>query len=101
MSTLLLIYAVVITLELILSLVMAVILFLIIAPPGASRHPTERTPETGSQRQQLSPTVNGAVRDAFSSLSRGDNDMSTIVHARHMLAQYAEHHRTDSAPAAE
>lgn len=100
MSTLLLIYAVVITLELILSLVMAVILFLIIAPPGASGRPTERTPETGGQRQ-LSPTVNGALRDAFSSLSRGDNDMSTIVHARHMLAQYAEHHRTESAPAAE
>lgn len=94
MSTLLLIYVVMITLELILSLVLAIILLLILAPPGASRQPQELAPR---RQASLSPTLAGSLRDAFSTVSRGDDDLSTIVHARHMLAEHAGRQQADPA----
>lgn len=88
MNAFFLLYALTITLELVLSLVMAIFLFLIVVPRGgqwaAAPEPAAALP------RQLARGVEGALADAFAVVSEGRDDLATITHARHLLARYAD-----------
>lgn len=86
MEDLIYIYVLTITIELILSIVLGVILFAILAPLGASNVDEDR--HAPAVDRDLSPDVRVALRDAFDSLSRGDGDLAPLVHARHLLVKY-------------
>jgi hypothetical protein len=86
-------YALTISIELILSLVMAIFLFLILAPTGS--HQTEQPPEPRRERP-LARTVEGALGDAFATVSEGRDDLATLTNARMLLQQYQrERHDAD------
>lgn len=87
MSGLLLIYAVVISIELILSIGLLVTLYMIVAPVGspADEHPVvEPLP-----RRDMARSPSGALREAFETVARGEDDLARLMHARSMLARYA------------
>jgi hypothetical protein len=81
-----LLYALTISLELVLSLVMALFIFLIVAPRGAS----PRVPEAPSPRRQLAGATHGALLDAFATISSGRDDFATLMHARQLLERALE-----------
>jgi hypothetical protein len=81
-----LLYALTISLELVLSLVMALFIFLIVAPRGALAH----VPETAPARRPLASSATGALADAFVTISNGRDDIATLVHAQQLLAQALE-----------
>jgi hypothetical protein len=81
MNAFFLLYALTITLELVLSLVMALFIFLIVAPPGASARVVEAAPT----RPAPAHTAFGALQAAFATISEGRDDLATIVHARALL----------------
>jgi hypothetical protein len=83
-------YALTITIELVLSLVMAVFLFLILAPTGKiADQPQPASPS----RRYLARSVEGALGDAFAAVSEGRDDLATITNARSLLARHArEYH---------
>ena len=85
MSAFFVLYALTISIELILSLVMAIFLFLILAPTG-SRHETQ-TIEPPRPRP-LARSVEGALGDAFSTVAEGRDDLATLTNARALLQQY-------------
>ena len=93
MSAFFILYALTISIELILSLVMAIFLFLILAPTG-SRRP-EQPPEPRRQRP-LARSVEGALGDAFATVSEGRDDLATLTNARTLLQQY-QRERHDAA----
>jgi hypothetical protein len=77
-------YALTISLELILSLVMAIFLYLILAPTGSRRHVEEEPPAP----RPLARTVEGALGDAFITVAEGRADLATLTNARALLQQY-------------
>ncbi len=85
MASFFLLYALTISIELILSLVMAIFLYLILAPTGSR---TEHQPETPPQPRPLARTVEGALGDAFATVSEGRDDLATLTNARMLLQQY-------------
>ena len=92
MSAFFLLYALTITLELILSLVMAIFLFLIVAPRGRASQPLEDAPAP----RPLARTVEGALGDAFAAVSEGRDDPATITNALSLLARYAREQQRQS-----
>ncbi len=96
MSAFFLLYALTISLELILSLVMAIFLFLILAPSGTVGQAGGAAPRT---RPPLAGTVEGALGDAFATVSEGRDDLATITNARALLAPYARERRERHEPA--
>jgi hypothetical protein len=86
MNTFFLLYALTITLELILSLVMAVFLFLIVAPRGRTDQPLGPPPAP----RPLARTVEGALGDAFAAVSEGRDDPATITNALSLLARWRD-----------
>lgn len=87
MSAFFLLYALTITLELILSLVMAVFLFLIVAPRGGVQLVENDAPPAA---RPMARTVEGALGDAFAAVSEGRDDPATITNALSLLARYAQ-----------
>jgi hypothetical protein len=85
MNDFFLLYALTITLELVLSLVMALFIFLIIAPPGAAA----RTAEPAPTRPAPAHTAIGALQAAFATISEGRDDLATIMHAQALLERQA------------
>jgi hypothetical protein len=81
-----LLYALTISLELVLSLIMALFIFLIVAPRGTSAAVPESTPA----RRQLAGAAHGALADAFATISNGRDDVATIVHAQRLLERALE-----------
>jgi hypothetical protein len=81
-----LLYALTISLELVLSLVMALFIFLIVAPRGAPAHALDATPA----RRQLAGATHGALLDAFATISNGHDDVATLMHARRLLERTLE-----------
>ena len=90
MSAFFVLYALTISIELILSLVMAIFLYLILAPTGSKQ---ERQPETPQQPQPLARTVDGALGDAFATIAEGRDDLVTLTNARALLQQYQRERR--------
>lgn len=93
MSAFFVLYALTISIELILSLVIAIFLFLILAPTG-SRHEPQLTEPPASR--PLARTVEGALGDAFATVSEGRDDLATLTNARTLLQLY-QRERRDSA----
>jgi hypothetical protein len=85
MDTLILIYFVALSMELVLSIGMLVLLWLIIAPRGA-RPATSETSQTAPPRS-LPHTPASALNAAFQSVSRGSDELAVLMHARQLLAQ--------------
>jgi hypothetical protein len=83
-----LLYALAISVELLLTLVMAIFIFLIVAPKGGNLHVADEEPAA----RPLARTVPGALGDAFATVSEGRNDLATITNARSLLARYAREH---------
>ncbi|HYI16411.1 MAG TPA: hypothetical protein VEX37_13530 [Thermomicrobiales bacterium] len=90
MGSFFVLYALTISIELMLSLVMAIFLYLILAPTGSR---TERQPETPQHPRLLARTVEGALGDAFATVSEGHNDLATLTNARMLLQQYQRERR--------
>lgn len=90
MSAFFVLYALTISIELILSLVMAIFLYLILAPTG-------RRPETAYQEpprtRPRARTAEGALGDAFATVSEGRDDLPTLTNARTLLQQYQRDRR--------
>ena len=84
MSAFFVLYALTISIELILSLVMTIFLYLILAPTG---NRTERHPEQPQHPRPLARTVEGALGDAFATVSEGRDDHATLTNARTLLQQ--------------
>jgi hypothetical protein len=93
MSAFFVLYALTISIELVLSLVMAIFLFLILAPAG-SRQPEQ--PLATTRARPLARTVEGALGDAFATVSEGRDDLATLTNARTLLQQY-QRERHDAA----
>lgn len=90
MSAFFVLYALTISIELILSLVMAVFLYLILAPTG-SRHTTQ---PAGQSRPRLpARTAASALGDAFATVAEGRDDLTTLTNARTLLQQYQRERR--------
>ena len=66
--------------------VMAIFLFLIVAPRGRAAHPPA---EPLSTHRPLARTVEGALGDAFAAVSEGRDEPATITNALSLLARYA------------
>lgn len=90
MSAFFVLYALTISLELILSLVMAIFLYLILAPTGGSN---EVRPVESQRKRPIARTVEGALGDAFATVSEGRDDLTTLTNARALLQQYARERR--------
>lgn len=83
-------YALTISLELILSLVMAIFLYLIMAPAGAVSEPDINSRPS----RPLARSAEGALSDAFASVSEGRDDLATITNARAQLVRYRDERST-------
>ena len=97
MGTFFLLYALTISLELILSLVMAVFLYLIVAPRGEGTITGTKEP---AARRPLARTVDGALGEAFAAVSEGRDDLATITNARSLLVRYARERAAVASPPA-
>jgi len=93
MNAFFVLYAITISIELLLSLITAVFLYLILAPGGRTDDQQRDTP---IPRRELARTVQGALGDAFASVSRGDDDLHTIVNARSLLVRYVRDYHESS-----
>jgi hypothetical protein len=85
MGSFFLLYALTISIELILSLVMAIFLYLILAPTGSRQ---ERQPDAPISQRPLARSVDGALGDAFATVAEGRDDLATLTNARMLLQQY-------------
>ena len=85
MSAFFVLYALTISIELILSLVMAIFLYLILAPTGSR---PETSHHEAPRSRPLARTVEGALGDAFATVSEGRDDLATLTNARTLLQQY-------------
>ncbi len=90
MSAFFVLYALTISIELILSLVMAIFLYLILAPTGNKQ---ERQKEEPPQPMPLARSVEGALGDAFATVAEGRDDLATLTNARSLLQQYQRERR--------
>jgi hypothetical protein len=90
MSAFFVLYALTISIELILSLVMAIFLYLILAPTGSRQEPQL---EESPRPQPLARTAEGALGDAFATVAEGRNDLTTLTNARSLLQQYQRERR--------
>ncbi|MEZ4571824.1 MAG: hypothetical protein R2849_16115 [Thermomicrobiales bacterium] len=80
-----LIYAVVVGLELVLSLVMLLVLLLTIAPRGRSDEPVPAPVGTREINVRFPDDLDRSLRLAFVELSRGSRDVALMVHTRTLL----------------
>lgn len=85
MNAFLLLYALAISIELVLSLLMALFLFLIMSP----RRQAEAAHPPAAQPRPPAGDLQTALRDAFATISRGEDDLLTLTNARMLLARYA------------
>lgn len=90
MSAFFVLYALTISIELILSLVIAIFLFLILAPTGSRQEPQPTEP---AHPRPLARTVEGALGDAFATVCEGRDDLTTLTNARMLLQQYQRERR--------
>lgn len=91
MDTLILIYFVALSMELVLSIGMLVMLWLIIAPRGARPAAAATLPPAPPRSPPQTPAA--ALNAAFQSVSRGSDELAVLMHARHILANStAERH---------
>jgi hypothetical protein len=81
-----LLYALTISIELVLSLVMAIFTFLILSP--ASSDPDLLLEKSEAEARVRSITLEAALRDAFLAISSGRDDLAAIADARSLLARY-------------
>jgi hypothetical protein len=86
MNAFLLLYALAISLELVLSLLMAVFLFLIAAPVRPAH--IEQSRPGAPARRPLARTARGALVDAFAVVSEQRDDLPAIINARAVLVAY-------------
>lgn len=86
--------AITVAVELLLSLITAVFLYLILAPGGRT---DDQQHEPLSPRRETARTVDAALVDAFASISQGRDDLATIVSTRALLAQFTREHERRSA----
>ncbi len=85
MNAFFLLYALTISVELVLSLVMLIFLYLIVAPAGSpARDETAAAPAAPPAE-----TVERALADAFATVSQGRDDLVAIATARAMLVRFA------------
>lgn len=88
MEGLLLIYAVVVALELVLSIVMLLILLMALAPVGRQDDepaaPERRSPGT----ERFPDDLSRSLRLAFQELSKGSGDVALMVHTRALLQRH-------------
>ncbi len=96
MSAFFVLYALTISLELMLSLIMAIFLYLILAPTGSSQ---EAQPGEPRRTRPIARTVEGALGDAFATVSEGRDDLMTLTNARALLQQYARERHDGERPA--
>lgn len=85
MSAFFLLYVLTISVELVLSLVMLIFLYLIVAPVGSP--PREQAAATSATAPAT--TVEQALADAFATVSQGRDDLVAIATARAMLVRFA------------
>lgn len=85
MSAFYMLYALTISVEFVLTLVMLLFLYLIVVPVGG------RVREEAEPRPTTPPaaTVEQALADAFASVSQGRDDLVAITTARAMLVRFA------------
>lgn len=79
-------YALTISIELILSIVIAIFLYLILAPAGGR---LQTRPDEPPKTRPLARTVEGALGDAFAAVSEGRDDLATLANARSLLQRHA------------
>ena len=91
MNAFLLLYAMAISIELILSMLMALFLFLIASPLTSGLDRTPSSPPPGVR--PLACTVDVALADAFAAISEGRDDLAAITNARSKLVQYSRERR--------
>lgn len=85
MSSFFMLYALTISVELVLSLVMLIFLYLIVAPVGSPVR-DEAAPMAAVPPAE---TVEQALADAFATVSQGRDDLVAITTARAMLVRFA------------
>jgi hypothetical protein len=85
----LLLYAMAISIELVLSMLMALFLYLIV---GQRTPAAQLTPDHPCTSRPLARTIDVALRDAFVTVSEGRDDLATITNARSLLSRYAREH---------
>lgn len=90
MSAFFVLYALTISIELILSLVMAIFLYLILAPRGSQQETQSTQPP---RPRPMARSVEGALGDAFATVSEGRDDLATLTNARSLLQQYQRERR--------
>jgi hypothetical protein len=86
MTAFFVLYAITISIELLLSLISAVFLYLILAPGGRT---DDQQRDPLPSRRVPARTVEAALGDAFASISQGRDDLLTISNARALLVRYA------------
>ena len=94
MNALLLLYALTLSLELLLSLLMAIFLYLIIAPrsprePPAPPAESVAAPTARSAASTVTDPTVLAIQRALETIARSENDLQTLVQTRRVL-QLAE-----------
>ncbi len=85
MSAFFMLYALTISVELVLSLVMLIFLYLIVAPVGSPARDEASTLPAAPP----AATVEQALADAFATVSQGRDDLVAIATARAMLVRFA------------
>ena len=95
MNAFLLLYAMALSIELILSMLMALFLFLLVAPRGR-KHADAATGPTAIPAP-LARAVDAALADACATISEGRDDLATITNARSLLSRYVREQREAAA----
>lgn len=86
MNAFFLLYALAISVEFVLSLVMLMFLYLIVAPVGRQAHDDAYV----TTASPPAATVEQALADAFATVSQGRDDLVAIATARAMLIRFAQ-----------
>lgn len=87
MNAFFLLYALTISVELVLTIVMLVFLYLIVAPVGGPTHEPDVPPQPTSAP---ATTVEQALAKAFTTVSQQHDDLVAITTARAMLVRFAQ-----------
>lgn len=99
MSDLIVVYLFTISIELMLGLVLALTLLLVVAPlKPRDDGETAATcgPSTDQRRRDLPRSPTGALQASFRSLSRGEDDLPTLLHTRQLLLEYLHRRERDA-----
>lgn len=95
---LLLVYIFTISIELMLGLVLAISLLLIIAPLRGDdeRDINPMKDREAPPRRDLPRTPSEALRASFKSLTRGEDDLPTLLHTQRVLVEYLDSRDRDA-----